>query len=119
MNRACVIYPLRSRPRHSGYCWDIRLYQKFVSPSLAPNTCRFYPSCSHYGYQAIYRHGVLRGLPLTIWRILRCNPSIRVVMIRSRADRSRALGSTILMKEPDSSTHAKQLMKTKKLYSLL
>ena len=52
----------------------IRLYQKFVSSSLAPNTCRFYPSCSHYGYQAIYRHGVLRGLPLTIWRILRCNP---------------------------------------------
>jgi len=52
----------------------IRLYQKIVSPALPANTCRFYPSCSHYGYQAIYRHGAFKGLALTIWRILRCNP---------------------------------------------
>ncbi|MHB8133352.1 MAG: membrane protein insertion efficiency factor YidD [Anaerolineaceae bacterium] len=52
----------------------IRLYQKIVSPALPANTCRFYPSCSHYGYQAIYRYGVFKGMALTIWRILRCNP---------------------------------------------
>jgi putative membrane protein insertion efficiency factor len=52
----------------------IRLYQTIVSPALPPNTCRFYPSCSHYGYQAIYKHGVLKGVPMAVWRVLRCNP---------------------------------------------
>ena len=52
----------------------IRVYQKIVSPSLPPDTCRFYPSCSHYGYQAIYKHGAFKGTYLTIWRVLRCNP---------------------------------------------
>jgi putative membrane protein insertion efficiency factor len=52
----------------------IRLYQKTISKSLPPNTCRFYPSCSHYGYQAIYRYGVLKGGWLATWRVLRCNP---------------------------------------------
>ena len=52
----------------------IRLYQAVVSPALPANTCRFYPSCSHYGYQAIYKHGVLKGTPMAIWRVLRCNP---------------------------------------------
>lgn len=52
----------------------IRLYQAIVSPALPPNTCRFYPSCSHYGYQAIYKHGVLKGVPMAVWRVLRCNP---------------------------------------------
>ena len=52
----------------------IRLYQKLVSPSLPSNTCRFYPSCSHYGYQAIYKHGAWRGVVMATWRVLRCNP---------------------------------------------
>ncbi len=52
----------------------IRLYQMFVSPVLAPNTCRFYPSCSHYGYQAIYKHGIFKGGLMAAWRLLRCNP---------------------------------------------
>lgn len=52
----------------------IRLYQKVVSPALPPNTCRFYPTCSHYGYQAIYKYGVLKGGVMAFWRILRCNP---------------------------------------------
>ncbi len=52
----------------------IRLYQKVVSPSLPSDTCRFYPSCSHYGYQAIYKHGAIKGTGLAIWRVLRCNP---------------------------------------------
>jgi putative membrane protein insertion efficiency factor len=52
----------------------IRLYQKVVSPGLPPNTCRFYPSCSHYGYQAVYKHGAVKGTVLAVWRVLRCNP---------------------------------------------
>ena len=52
----------------------IRIYQKIISPALPGNTCRFYPSCSHYGYQAIYKFGALKGLYLAINRIFRCNP---------------------------------------------
>jgi putative membrane protein insertion efficiency factor len=52
----------------------IRFYQKFVSPTLPANTCRFYPTCSHYGYQAIYKYGILKGGWIATWRILRCNP---------------------------------------------
>jgi len=52
----------------------IRIYQKTISPALPGNTCRFYPSCSHYGYQAIYKFGALKGLYLAIRRIIRCNP---------------------------------------------
>lgn len=52
----------------------IRLYQKMVSPALPSNTCRFYPTCSHYGYQAIYRHGAIKGGWLATRRVLRCNP---------------------------------------------
>jgi uncharacterized protein len=53
--------------------WAIRLYQKTISQALPP-TCRFVPSCSEYGYQAIAKHGFLRGSLMAGWRILRCNP---------------------------------------------
>jgi len=52
----------------------VRLYQKTISRLLPTDTCRFYPSCSHYGYQAIYKYGVIRGGMMATWRILRCNP---------------------------------------------
>lgn len=52
----------------------IRAYQKVISPALPEGTCRFYPSCSHYGYQAIYKYGAFKGSLMTAWRILRCNP---------------------------------------------
>jgi uncharacterized protein len=52
----------------------IRAYQKVVSPTLPANTCRFYPSCSHYGYQAIYKYGAIKGSVMAVWRIIRCNP---------------------------------------------
>ena len=51
----------------------IRVYQYTLSPLLGPS-CRFYPSCSEYAYQAIMRHGPLRGLLLALKRILRCHP---------------------------------------------
>lgn len=51
----------------------IRLYQMTISPLLGP-VCRFYPSCSHYGYEAFARHGTLRGGWLTARRLVRCHP---------------------------------------------
>ena len=53
---------------------SIRLYQATLSRGMPPNTCRFYPSCSHYGYQAVYKHGAIKGSLMAAWRILRCNP---------------------------------------------
>lgn len=51
----------------------IRAYQRLVSPFLGAR-CRYYPSCSDYAVQAIGRFGILRGLVLAGWRLLRCNP---------------------------------------------
>ena len=51
----------------------IRGYQLFISP-LVPPSCRFEPTCSHYAMTALRRHGVLIGLALAVWRVLRCNP---------------------------------------------
>ena len=51
----------------------IRAYQLLLSPLLGPR-CRYYPSCSEYAAQAIQRYGILRGLVLAGWRLLRCNP---------------------------------------------
>ena len=53
---------------------SIRLYQNTFSRSMPANTCRFYPSCSHYGYQAIYKHGAFKGAFMAAWRVIRCNP---------------------------------------------
>ncbi|MDV2685107.1 membrane protein insertion efficiency factor YidD [Alkalihalophilus lindianensis] len=51
----------------------IRIYQKFISP-IKPPTCRFYPTCSHYGIEAIQRFGALKGVYLTIKRLSKCHP---------------------------------------------
>ncbi|MGE6488078.1 membrane protein insertion efficiency factor YidD [Paenisporosarcina sp. NPDC076898] len=50
-----------------------RFYQKFISP-LTPPSCRFYPTCSHYGVEAVEKHGAFKGIYLAISRILRCHP---------------------------------------------
>jgi uncharacterized protein len=52
----------------------IRLYQLVISPALPANTCRFYPTCSRYGYQAVYKYGLIKGGWMAAWRVLRCNP---------------------------------------------
>lgn len=54
----------------------IKGYHKFISP-LLPGACRFEPTCSVYMVEAIERFGIIRGLLLGIWRILRCNPFCR------------------------------------------
>jgi hypothetical protein len=51
----------------------IKGYQKIISPVLPPS-CRFYPTCSEYGIEAITKYGVMKGGFMAAWRILRCNP---------------------------------------------
>lgn len=51
----------------------VRLYQLTFSRVLPPS-CRFYPSCSHYGYEAVKKYGAIRGGWLTLRRLARCQP---------------------------------------------
>jgi uncharacterized protein len=51
----------------------IRFYQKAISP-YTPPTCRFVPTCSQYGYQAIEKYGIFKGSYLALKRILKCHP---------------------------------------------
>ncbi len=52
----------------------IKFYRKYLSGLKAAPTCKFIPTCSEYGIEAIEKYGVLKGGVLTVWRILRCNP---------------------------------------------
>lgn len=59
----------------------IKLYQKTLSLDHGPlakymsrPTCKYHPTCSQYGYEAVMKYGLIKGLPKTLWRILRCNP---------------------------------------------
>ena len=51
----------------------VRLYQRAISPAL-PQRCKYHPTCSNYAVEAVRRYGILRGLILAAWRLLRCNP---------------------------------------------
>lgn len=55
------------------FIWFIKFYRVCISP-LKPPVCRFTPTCSEYALQAFRKHGLFKGLALTVWRILRCNP---------------------------------------------
>ena len=54
----------------------IRGYQRFISPAL-PRRCKYHPTCSAYALCAVREFGVLRGVVLAAWRLLRCNPFSR------------------------------------------
>jgi putative membrane protein insertion efficiency factor len=51
----------------------IAVYQRLISPAL-PRRCKYEPTCSRYAVQAVREYGILRGLVLASWRLLRCNP---------------------------------------------
>lgn len=53
--------------------WLIKFYRKNISPNTLPS-CKFTPTCSQYGLEAIERFGAIKGGFMTLWRILRCNP---------------------------------------------
>lgn len=55
----------------------IRVYQRFISPLLPFNHCRFTPSCSHYAAEAIEKWGAGKGVLLSVKRILKCHPFSR------------------------------------------
>ena len=62
-----------SRVARSVAVAPLRVYKRVLSPALGPR-CRYAPSCSDYAIQAIRDYGILRGLVLAAWRLLRCNP---------------------------------------------
>ncbi|MFZ1924862.1 MAG: membrane protein insertion efficiency factor YidD [Solirubrobacteraceae bacterium] len=49
------------------------VYQRVISPAL-PRRCKYEPTCSRYAVQVVREYGILRGLVLATWRLLRCNP---------------------------------------------
>jgi putative membrane protein insertion efficiency factor len=51
----------------------IVVYQRVISPAI-PRRCKYEPTCSRYAVEALQRYGILRGLVLAVWRLLRCNP---------------------------------------------
>lgn len=51
----------------------VRAYQRWISPAI-PQRCKYHPSCSQYAVDAVRGFGILRGLVLAAWRVLRCNP---------------------------------------------
>jgi len=51
----------------------LEVYKRRISPLLPPS-CRFTPTCSEYARLALLKHGLARGLTLTAWRLLRCQP---------------------------------------------
>ncbi len=61
------------RPPRRVVLAPIEAYQRLVSPAL-PRRCKYEPTCSLYATRAIREFGILRGLVLAVWRILRCNP---------------------------------------------
>ncbi len=67
------VFPLRSRLARIVVSAPIVVYQRVISPGL-PRRCRYEPTCSRYALQSIGEYGILRGLVLAVWRLLRCNP---------------------------------------------
>ncbi len=64
---------LPARAGRAVLVFPIRAYQRLLSPIMG-DRCKYYPSCSEYAAQAITKFGILRGLVLAGWRVLRCNP---------------------------------------------
>ena len=52
----------------------IKFYRNYLSGLKTAPTCKYYPTCSEYGLEAIEKYGALKGGLLAVWRILRCNP---------------------------------------------
>ena len=52
----------------------IKIYQKYISPLKGVSTCKYTPTCSTYAIEAFEKYGFFKGLFLSCWRIIRCNP---------------------------------------------
>jgi uncharacterized protein len=62
-----------SRAARAVVTAPIAVYQRVISPAL-PRRCKYEPTCSRYAIEAIRAYGILRGVVLAAWRVLRCNP---------------------------------------------
>jgi putative membrane protein insertion efficiency factor len=51
----------------------IKIYQDYISP-IKRQSCRFYPTCSQYAFEAIYKYGAVKGMYLAFKRIIKCHP---------------------------------------------
>ena len=63
----------RARIARAVVLAPIVVYRRVISPAL-PRRCKYEPTCSRYAVDAIREYGILRGLVLAVWRLLRCNP---------------------------------------------
>lgn len=63
---------------HAALVWlvllPVALYRRVISPMKRTPTCRFLPTCSEYAVLAVRQRGIVVGIPLALWRLLRCNP---------------------------------------------
>ncbi|HEY8303961.1 MAG TPA: membrane protein insertion efficiency factor YidD [Solirubrobacteraceae bacterium] len=66
-------HTLLGRSLRAAVLAPVAVYQRLISPAL-PRRCKYEPTCSRYAVQAIGEYGILRGLVLAVWRLLRCNP---------------------------------------------
>lgn len=55
----------------------VRFYRRVLSPLKQTPTCRFLPTCSEYAMEAVQTRGIVVGIGLSVWRVLRCNPLCR------------------------------------------
>jgi uncharacterized protein len=84
-----------SRVSHAIVRAPIVVYRRAISPAL-PRRCKYEPTCSRYALDSIRAYGILRGIVLAVWRVLRCNPwsdggydpveAQRVFKVRARSD---------------------------------
>ncbi|MFI4978276.1 MAG: membrane protein insertion efficiency factor YidD [Solirubrobacterales bacterium] len=62
-----------ARVARAAVASPIVFYSRVVSPAI-PRRCKYEPTCSRYAVEAIREYGILKGLVLAGWRLLRCNP---------------------------------------------
>jgi putative membrane protein insertion efficiency factor len=66
---------------HAALVWlvllPVAVYRRVLSPMKRMPTCRFVPTCSEYAVDAVHEHGIIIGIGLAAWRIVRCNPLCR------------------------------------------
>lgn len=56
------------------FIYIIGIYRKYISPLKGYSSCKYIPSCSQYAIEALKKYGFFKGMLLSIWRVLRCNP---------------------------------------------
>ena len=62
-----------NRALREAFLLPLHLYRRVLAPILPPR-CRYYPSCSAYGVEAVRELGIVRGSIVAAWRVVRCNP---------------------------------------------